>query len=58
MVTLIGKGYALKIGLEYIKENYKEYIVVTFLAILEMAKKHELRIIQEDNFDNIICEGM
>lgn len=36
----------------------KEYIVVTFLAILEMAKKHELRIIQEDNFDNIICEGM
>lgn len=36
----------------------KEYIVVTFLAILEMAKKHELRIIQEDNFDNIICEGL
>ena len=36
----------------------KEYIVVTFLAILEMAKKHELRIIQEDNFDNIVCEGL
>lgn len=24
-----GKGYALKIGLEYIKENYKNYVVVT-----------------------------
>lgn len=24
-----GKGYALKIGLEYIKENYKDYVVVT-----------------------------
>ncbi len=36
----------------------KEYIVVTFLAILEMASKNELRIIQNDNFDNIICEGL
>ena len=34
----------------------KEYIVVTFLAILEMAKKQELIIYQENNFDNIICE--
>ena len=24
-----GKGYALKIGLEYLKENYKDYVVVT-----------------------------
>lgn len=24
-----GKGYALKTGLEYIRENYKEYIVIT-----------------------------
>ncbi len=36
----------------------KEYVVVTFLAILEMAKKQELRIIQEDNFHNIICESL
>ncbi len=36
----------------------KEYIVVTFLAILEMAKKKELRIIQDGNFDNIICEAL
>ena len=34
----------------------KEYIVVTFLAILEMAKNKELVIKQEDNFQDIICE--
>lgn len=33
-----------------------EYIVVTFLAVLEMAKKQELTIYQENNFDRIICE--
>lgn len=34
----------------------KEYIVVTFLTILEMAKEHNLVIKQEDNFDEIYCE--
>lgn len=34
----------------------KEYIVVTFLAVLEMVRKHEINIIQENNFDEIICE--
>lgn len=34
----------------------KEYIVATFLAILEMAKSRELMIKQENNFDDIICE--
>lgn len=34
----------------------KEYIVVTFLTILEMAKKGELHLIQENNFDEIMCE--
>ena len=34
----------------------KEYIVVTFLAILEMAKNKELTITQNDTFDDIICE--
>ncbi|MBP5679351.1 MAG: segregation/condensation protein A [Bacilli bacterium] len=34
----------------------KEYIVATFLAILEMAKNRELVIKQEDNFEDIICE--
>lgn len=36
----------------------KEYVVVTFLAILEMAKNGELIIYQEDNFDNIVCEAL
>lgn len=34
----------------------KEYIVATFLAILEMAKNKELMITQKNNFDDIICE--
>ena len=41
---------------ELFEEVTKEYVVVTFLAILEMAKKRELRIKQENNFDHIICE--
>ena len=36
----------------------KEHVVVTFLAILEMAKKGELKIYQENNFNNIICETL
>ena len=34
----------------------KSYVVVTFLSILEMAKKRELVIVQENNFDKIFCE--
>lgn len=34
----------------------KEYVVVTFLAVLEMVRKNEINIIQENNFDDIICE--
>ncbi len=34
----------------------KEYIVATFLAILEMAKNEELLIKQNDTFEEIICE--
>lgn len=34
----------------------KEYVVVTFLAILEMAKQNELRISQESEYGDIICE--
>ena len=36
----------------------KEYVVVTFLAILEMAKNRELIIYQDDNFSNIVCEAL
>ena len=34
----------------------KEYIVVTFLAILEMARKSELMIYQENDFEKITVE--
>ena len=34
----------------------KEYVVATFLAILEMAKSQELKITQNDTFDDIVCE--
>lgn len=34
----------------------KDYIVATFLAILEMAKNKELVISQDKEFDDIICE--
>ncbi len=34
----------------------KEYVVATFLAVLEMAKSRELVITQSEAFDDIICE--
>ena len=33
-----------------------EYVVATFLAVLEMAKEKEITITQKDTFDDIICE--
>ncbi len=34
----------------------KEYVVSTFLAILEMARKRELQIVQDKLFDDIVVE--
>ena len=34
----------------------KEYVVVTFLTILEMAKQREISIKQDNNFENIVVE--
>ncbi len=36
----------------------KEYIVATFLAILEMARNKELTIQQDELFSEIFCEVM
>lgn len=36
----------------------KSYVVVTFLSILEMSKDNEIRIIQENNFGNIVIEDI
>lgn len=42
--------------IELFEDSSKEYIVATFLAILEMAKGRELVIIQDDTFGEIVCE--
>lgn len=34
----------------------REYVVATFLAILEMCKNNEIIITQNDTFDDIVCE--
>ena len=34
----------------------KEYIVATFLTILEMCRKNEIRLTQDDMFGEIMCE--
>ncbi|MGM9834555.1 MAG: segregation/condensation protein A [Bacilli bacterium] len=36
----------------------KEYIIVTFLSILEMSKNNEIEIIQENNFSPIMIESV
>ena len=38
---------------ELFKVRTREYVVVTFLSILEMAKFGEIEIVQENNFNNI-----
>ncbi len=43
-----------KISFQELFDVYrKDYIVVTFLSILDLAKKQELKIVQEHNFENI-----
>lgn len=44
-----------KINFEELFDIYsKDYVVVTFLSILDLARKQELKIVQEDNFDKIM----
>ena len=42
---------------ELIDSFTKDYIVVTFLAILSMSRNQEIIIEQENNFNNIIIKG-
>ena len=37
------------------EKHKKNYVIATFLAILEMSSKREIKIFQENNFANIIC---
>ena len=42
---------------ELFDEKTKSYVVVTFLSILVLSKNNEIKIIQENNFENImLCE--
>lgn len=43
--------------LELFEEVNKEYLIVTFLAILQMSKNDEIMIYQDNNFDNIVVES-
>lgn len=46
-----------KVSFYELFEDYtKEYVVATFLAVLELAKEKTLTIKQENNFSEIICE--
>ena len=39
-------------------EDYsKEYVIVTFLSILDMSKNKEIEIVQKNNFDNILIKA-
>lgn len=44
--------------MELFEVHTKDYIVVTFLSILEMSKDREITIEQDDNFGNIIIKGV
>ena len=47
-----------KINFKDLFESFnKEYIVITFLAILSMSRNQELIIDQESNFNNIVIKG-
>lgn len=43
--------------LDLFEEVTKEYLIVTFLAILQMNKNDEINIYQEKNFGNILVES-
>ena len=42
--------------IELFEEFNRPYIIVTFLSILEMSKNNEIRVIQKNNFSDIILE--
>lgn len=56
IVSFIKKKKKVKFT-ELFEEKNKSYVVITFLSILALAKNKELKIIQDNNFDDILlCE--
>ena len=43
--------------IDLFEEISREYVIVTFLAILQMSKNDEINIYQEKQFDNILIES-
>lgn len=43
--------------LELFDDISKPYVIVTFLAILNMAKNNDIKIIQQNNFSDIYIES-
>ena len=47
-----------KVNFDELFETFqKDYVIVTFLSILDMVKSNEDSIVQEDNFGDIVIEG-
>ena len=44
--------------MELFEIHTKDYVVVTFLSILEMSKDREITIEQDNNFGDIIIKGV
>ena len=43
--------------IELFDDFSKEYVIVTFLSILDLTKSNEIVIVQENNFDEIVIKG-
>ncbi len=43
--------------IELFDDFSKEYVIVTFLSILDLSKSNEIVIVQENNFDEIVIKG-
>ena len=39
------------------EEYSKEYVIVTFLSILDMSKNKEIEIVQKHNFEDILIKA-
>ena len=56
IINVIKKRKKVKFS-ELFENKIKSYVVVTFLSILVLAKNNEIKLIQDNNFDDImLCE--
>lgn len=56
VMSVINKKKKIKFS-QLFKSESKSYIIVTFLSVLVLTKNHQIKIIQDNNFDEILlCE--